>query len=502
MNLSLRLFSRSSSWSGFLLPLLLLLVTVAPLRAEHRATRLGHPATRFAPPLTQPQQLRALLTNEVMQADLASILQQAGWKGNLPDLRRAAATAEIKEVKLPKGTRLPFMSSRKDGKPVALIDVLWVGDEPIDAYEFFFASAGRRYRCVTPKLCSNFLVIDLGPDLPALSLVKTAPAEASRCEPFPVKLTVRNTSTLPLTQVRVTDPLPEGWKTLDGQTTMNLDAGILAPGAGKEFAFQVNAGAVGSFGNRAQAASAEGARAEATATTLVRGPVLTVNCQAPSEVIMSHPAEVCLEVKNTGNAPESETTLSLPVPPGATVTGTTSGGAVADGRVVWQLPALAPEASQRVCASFSLPQAGSLALLATVRGACAAAVETRCVTRVAGVPGVLVEVIDLEDPIEVGNPVTYEIRVTNQGSVPLTANRLVCMVPDEQEFVSGSGATAVQAQERKLTMETLPLLAPKAVATWRVVTKTLRTGDARFNAAFSSEQFQKPIDEDESTTQY
>ena len=32
-----------------------------------------------------------------------------------------------REVSLPVGTRMPFMSSRKDGKPVALMDVLWDG---------------------------------------------------------------------------------------------------------------------------------------------------------------------------------------------------------------------------------------------------------------------------------------------------------------------------------------------------------------------------------------
>ena len=62
----------------------------------------------------------------------------------------------VTEIKMPVGTRMPFMSSRENGKPVTLRDVLWAGDEPISAYVFEFASKGRRYRCVTPRPCSNF----------------------------------------------------------------------------------------------------------------------------------------------------------------------------------------------------------------------------------------------------------------------------------------------------------------------------------------------------------
>lgn len=484
------------------LALALCLLTAWPALAQHRARHLGHPSTRFAPPLTEPQQLRHLLTNEVMRADVAAILQQADWPGELEDFRRAAATAEIRQVKLPKGTRLPFMSARKDGQPIALIDVLWVGDEPIDAYEFFFASAGRRYRCVTPKACSNFLVIDLGPDLPALSLVMAVPPDVSRCAPFPVRLTVRNTSTLPLTGVRVRQALPEGWRTTDGQTGLELELGALRPGGGKEVNFQVQPAAPGTFSARAEAASAEGASAAASATTVVRAPVLALECQPPTDVLMRRPAQVCLVVHNTGDAPDSGATLTLPVPPGAVLTGVSVGGEVADGQVVWRLPALPPGGSERVCAVFTLAQPGTLSFTATARGACASPAEARCLAPVAGVPGVLVQLVDLEDPILVGEPVTYAIKITNQGPIPLTNGRVVCTVPDQQEFTSGDGATAVRVEGRTVTMDVLPVLAPGAVAEWRVVTRAMQTGDARFRVAFSSEQFPQPIEEDESTTQF
>jgi hypothetical protein len=141
---------------------------------QHRAIRLGNPATRFAKPLKKADDLRVLLRAEKMKADVAAVLAEVGWPGDAADLDRAAATAEISSLQVAPGTRLPFMAARKRGKAYAMRDVLWAGKKPIDAFGFEFASKCERYRLVTPKACSNFWVEDLGKD----------PSEA--CNPKPV----------------------------------------------------------------------------------------------------------------------------------------------------------------------------------------------------------------------------------------------------------------------------------------------------------------------------
>ena len=131
---------------------------------QHRATRLGNPATRFAKPLKKADDLRVLLRADKIKADVAAILDDVGWAGDPADLDRAAATAEISPIQIPTGTRLPFMASRKNKKPYAMRDVLWAGKKPIDAFGFEFSSNCVRYRLVTPKACSNFWVEDIGKD--------------------------------------------------------------------------------------------------------------------------------------------------------------------------------------------------------------------------------------------------------------------------------------------------------------------------------------------------
>jgi hypothetical protein len=139
-------------------------VAVTAEAQQHKATRLGNPATRFAKPLKKGDDLRVLLRADKTKADVAAILSEVAWKGSLEDLDHAAAAAEISEVQVAPGTRLPFMASRKNRKPHALMDVLWAGKKPIDAFAFEFSSNCVRYRLVTPKACSNFWVEELGKD--------------------------------------------------------------------------------------------------------------------------------------------------------------------------------------------------------------------------------------------------------------------------------------------------------------------------------------------------
>jgi hypothetical protein len=68
--------------------------------------------------------------------------------------------------------------------------------------------------------------------------------------------------------------------------------------------------------------------------------------------------------------------------------------------------------------------------------------------------------------------------------------------------VSGDGATAVKGQGRTGSSEPYATLEPKAMIVWRVVAKALSQADARFKVDLTSDQFLKPVEEYEATSQY
>ena len=231
-------------------------------------------------------------------------------------------------------------------------------------------------------------------------------------------------------------------------------------------------------------------------------PLLALTCSAPPREFTGRAVKVCLTLQNKGDGPEAKTTVALPIPPGATVVSATDGGVTGLDRVTWEITDLAKNGSKEVCAVFTTERPGRMEFKAAAQGAVAGPAYCESQTQILGVYAVLVEVVDLEDPIEVGKAVTYVVTVTNQGNQTGTGIRVVCTVPDSQEFVFGTGTTAVHAQGRTVSMSPLPSLDGKAVASWRVTTKALRADDARFKVDFTTDQFEKPIRREESTRLY
>ncbi|MCW5558951.1 MAG: DUF11 domain-containing protein [Verrucomicrobiae bacterium] len=489
-------------WAGFALAALFLGTSAAQAQ-QHRATRLGHPSTRFAAPLKTSDDLRARFRNAKLKPDFILVLRQVNWPGDPEDMFRAAATGKVVEIQIPVGTVMPFMSSRENGRPVALRQVLWAGNAPVEAYEFFFASRGRRYRCVTPKPCSNFYVEDLGPEPPKIAVQKFLPAEASLCDPIEVRVTVRNTGAVPVTGIHILDTLPAGFRLRDQRTSLDMDAGSLQPGEGRELKFAMFASTPGTYVNEARVVTAEGVTGTATATTKILAPALALDCAAPSFVLLGRPIEVCLSVSNTGEAPEPKPVLTLPVPSGATLSSASDNGAISGEEIVWELPALAPGESRKVCATFApRSETGSLTFAGGIRGECASPAASSCTTEIRGVPGILMEVVDETDPIQVGEEVTYQITIINQGSTEGTNLQLTCLLPPAQEFVSATGVTPGTATERTIRFEPLAILSPKQSVQWQVTIRALQRADARFRTEVITDQFDRPIIEMESTHQY
>jgi len=345
------------------------------------------------------------------------------------------------------------------------------------------------------QICSSTKIVE-----PALKLTKTAPAEVIICDPIPVRLVVSNTGTGPMQDVKVSDTLPQGW-TSDGKESVTFDAGTLRPGESREFSFQAKSSNTGSFTNEATASEPGGLTAKASAETTVRKPVLTLTKTGPEMRYLGRPAEYTITAGNTGDV----------VARGAVLVDTVSGvgefvragndGQHSGGKVTWNLGDIEPGASRSVNVTFVGHKAGTISDEAVVTAYCAEA-RASASTEVRGVPAVLLEVIDVADPIEVGADETYIITVTNQGTADDNNIRIECTLPAEEDFVSAEGPTKVKAEGKTVMFEPLASLAPKAKAVYRVVVKGTKAADVRFKTTLTSDMLVSPVEETESTHVY
>jgi uncharacterized repeat protein (TIGR01451 family) len=291
--------------------------------------------------------------------------------------------------------------------------------------------------------------------------------------------------------------------TSGGSRTLAFDAGSLAAGQSKSFTAKAKAGGAGRFENRATA-TAEGGlsvSSNSVAATACQ-PALSVTQSCTGKAYIGSAIVYTMNVCNTSNCDARDVVLEAMAPAGASIVSGSDGGRAAGGKMMWSLGTLAPRASKEVTMRVEPGQQGTFRSTATARGYCADAVSDSCETVITGIPALLLEVVDLDDPIHIGDNETYLITVTNQGSAPGKNIRINCTLEPTQKHLSNSGPTAGTAQGNRVIFAPLVTLAPKAKATWRVVVDCLTAGDVRFTVQMTSDTLTRPVQENESTNQY
>jgi uncharacterized repeat protein (TIGR01451 family) len=245
---------------------------------------------------------------------------------------------------------------------------------------------------------------------------------------------------------------------------------------------------------------------EAQRVTLqARQGIINIVASGPTESYVGLPLEYGVTVSNVGDARVRDLVVEGQMPAGMEFVDATHDGQMRGDRVVWAFPTLAEGTSQAVTVRMrGTGEPGFVRNVFSARGVCTGDVSDIVRTKLEGVPAMVIECIDVQDPNKVGESETYEIRVTNQGSANLTNIVVNCHLEEAQEFVSATGPTPTNAKtgDREYTFGPLPALAPRETATWRTSVRCVAQGDIRFHLKVTSDQHGRPVEETESTRVY
>ncbi|GJQ60566.1 MAG: hypothetical protein SCALA701_33670 [Candidatus Scalindua sp.] len=350
-----------------------------------------------------------------------------------------------------------------------------------------------------PSLCMTSAVVQ-----PELQITKEGPSEVSICDTIPYRIVVSNTGTGAAQNVQINDPLPSGLSTMSGETSVIRDVGTLHAGESREITVDVKADRTGTFDNAASAVASGGLSANSNSTsTLVTQPVLTITKTGPEKRYLGRNITYSIKVTNEGNGPAVNTTLDDCIPTNTSMVSVSDGGTITGKGALWNLGTLQPQESREVSVTVRADSKGEAENCAVASSECADAVTDCATTLISGIPAILLEVIDIADPIEVGGIETYEIRVTNQGSATDTNISIVCTLEEgTMEYVSTDGPTTASVVGNTVTFDHLASLAPKATVTWRVNVRAVAEGDVRFGVSLKSDQLTRSVNETESTNFY
>lgn len=385
--------------------------------------------------------------------------------------------------------------------------VVWrLQDLPANATESITVTAradeaGEIKNCLnvsySSKVCLTANVVE-----PALQMQKRAPREVLLCDEIPIRITVTNTGTGTARNIRVRDTLPEGLETVDGKRILQSSPFSLGAGESKELNFTAKAESTGEYKNEAEAKADDGLTASASATTIVRQPVLTIEKTAREEQFVGRKIAYTIKVGNKGDAPAENLLVQDNIPRQTSFVSASNGGSHAGGVITWRISSLGPGKAANLEATVTANEAGRAVNKAMAKATCADAVAAQAATEIKGIPAILLEVIDITDPVEVGNQTTYVITATNQGSAPATNVKIVAKLEDSQSYVSSSGDTQGAAEERTITFEPLSVIQPGGKGTWRVTVRAEEVDDARFEVELTSDQLTRPVMETEATNLY
>jgi uncharacterized repeat protein (TIGR01451 family) len=344
--------------------------------------------------------------------------------------------------------------------------------------------------------CAETMVV-----APEISIEKTAPAEVLSCQTIAYRIVVRNTGDGDATGIRIADELPEGMETTDGRRELTWNVGTLPAGEARQGEFEARVADTGRYVNTAVVTGDGGLRLEDSAETMVREPVLAMTKEGPNVRYAGRPLTYTITVSNNGDADARDLRVVDTLPDGTTFTSATEGGRFADGRVTWDLGTLPVDESTQVGVTIEATRMGTFTNTVAATALCAEA-SAEASTEVRGIPAILLECIDVEDPIPVGATERYRITVTNQGSAVDTNIVVSCVLPSQMEFVSADGPTDETVDGLNVTFAPLEALAPGAAAVYTVSARGTEPADVRFSVELTSDQLTSPARETEPTHIY
>ncbi len=361
---------------------------------------------------------------------------------------------------------------------------------------------GSIQKCIAasfdPRTCIAINVVE-----PKLELMAEITPEVIQCDPIVAKYTVKNTGSGAARNVMVKHTLPAGLMTADGKSVVEQTIPVLQAGQSQTMSVNLKAGNTGKLDSSVSAKADGGLDAGSKAlSTMVRKPVLAIENTCVNKVFLGKGFSHDITVTNTGDGDARDAVVTIAASGPAKVVKMTEGGSVAGATITYNLGTLKAKESKKFSVSVEPTAMGQVKTDASARAYCAETVAKACTTDVMGIPAILLEVVDVSDPIRVGEEETYTITVTNQGSATDTNIGIVVGLENTMQFVSAGGATAGTHANGTITFAKLPSLAPKAVAVWTVKVKAVKAGDVRLKTTMTSDQLTRPVEETEATNFY
>ena len=315
-------------------------------------------------------------------------------------------------------------------------------------------------------------------------------------------ITVSNPGTGVTRNVVLSETVPPELQ-FEGGAELLYQVGDLQPGESKTTKLPLTAVRPGKFANKVIAKSEPGLQVESVLDMEVTAPALELKLSGPSKRFLDKEGTYSLILKNTGTAAAKNVELMASVPVGWKFGSANNFGTFLpeDRLTAWKLEELGPGETAEAEVTLIPAEIGTFSIQCEAAAdICQGVSDSRSVS-VEGIAALMFQVVDSNDPIQVGEKTTYSVEVVNQGSKQAENVQVVVDVPTGLEVVSSEEnvRSTGSSNGKQLVFEVIPTLGPKAKKTYRFTLRGAASGDQRVAVKLSSREFPTPIVKEEST---
>lgn len=338
---------------------------------------------------------------------------------------------------------------------------------------------------------------------PLLKVAIKGPKEVLLGDPASQMITISNPGTGVAHNVKLEAVMSEGLEHPRGER-LTIEIGSINPGDSQVVRLGLSAAKGGMQTLQVAATSSSEASATAMEKVSIIAPSLAVNVNGPGLRYVGRAATYTIHVANDGTVANNNVRVTHKVPDGFTFISADRGGKydASQKTINWFLGRMEGGAQSHVTCELTAATAGEFSHLVGVMSDAGVKAQGKIDTSVKGAASLTTEIVDLNDPVEVGVETAWEVRVKNEGSKAASNIAVICELPENVQVISAKGPTQALADARTIVFKALPQLAPGQQAIFRVQVKGVVEGTHRLRARVTSDSLDEALLMEEATKFY
>ncbi len=342
---------------------------------------------------------------------------------------------------------------------------------------------------------------------PLLKVALKGPTEVMLGDSASQMVTVSNPGTGAAHDVKITARVSNGLEhARGGSPVVEMEIGTITPGESRTLRLPLTGvrGGEQTISVTANSSSSSEMSNVVTAAVNIISPSLLVSANGPALRYKGRNAKFTVTVTNDGSVANNNVRVTQSVADGFQFLSADHGGKFDPSQktVSWFLGRLEPDQTVQVGCELTAVGLGEFTQNVAVTSDAGARAETAIDTQVDGTPSLTMQVVDLDDPVEVGVETAYEIRIKNEGSKSATNVAVTCELSPGVQLLSAKGPTDARAEQRTLVFKPVAQISPGQESIFRVHVKGMQAGDLRVKARVSSDSLEEPLLKEEQTKFY